>query len=198
VTRLVTLADVGPGDLVLDIGAGSGAITQELVRVGARVVAVELHPQRAAFLRARFDGAAVKVVRADAADLRLPRRPFKVVANPPFSVTVALLRRLTASSCKLQRASIVLPTWAVARWVSGRGVGTAASARAFVYDRPHDPGTRVPARAAGGPRRPADPVATTLTGYDAAGFGSLGIPRTRSLRMLRWISFVPAQIEDAW
>ena len=152
-TRLVTLADVGPGDLVLDIGAGSGAITQELLRAGARVVAVELHPERAAFLRARFDGAAVKVVRADAADLRLPRRPFKVVANPPFSVTVALLRRLTASSCQLQRASIVLPTWAVARWVSGRGVGTASSARAFVYDR----GPTIPARAFR-PTPPADPA----------------------------------------
>ena len=34
-----------PGELVLDLGAGEGALTAHLVRAGARVVAVELHPR---------------------------------------------------------------------------------------------------------------------------------------------------------
>ncbi len=42
--RLVADAGVRPGDLVLDIGAGDGAITAPLVVAGARVVAFELHP----------------------------------------------------------------------------------------------------------------------------------------------------------
>jgi hypothetical protein len=65
-----------------------------LVSSGARVVAVELHPTRANVLRTRFRHQPVVVAEADAADLRLPRRPFSVVANPPFAVTTALLRRL--------------------------------------------------------------------------------------------------------
>jgi 23S rRNA (adenine-N6)-dimethyltransferase len=60
-----------------------------LVAAGARVVAVELHPVRCASLRRRFAQDRVVVVRADARDLRLPRRPFRVVANPPFVVTTA-------------------------------------------------------------------------------------------------------------
>ena len=56
---------------------------------------MELHPDRAGSLRNRFIGFDVKVVRADASDLRLPTRPFRVVANPPFSITVSLLRRLS-------------------------------------------------------------------------------------------------------
>jgi SAM-dependent methyltransferase len=87
VARLVALADVSSGDLVLDVGAGRGAITAELLRAGAHVIAVELHEQRVTFLRERFDGQRVTVVRTDASDLRLPRRPFKVVANPPFGAT---------------------------------------------------------------------------------------------------------------
>ena len=95
--RLVESADVRPGDLVVDVGAGAGVITTQLLRAGASVVAVELHPRRVSLLRDQFAKRPVIVVRADAADLRLPRRSFKVVANPPFGVTTALLRRLTAN-----------------------------------------------------------------------------------------------------
>ena len=44
--RIVADAAVRPGELVLDIGAGRGALTAELVERGARVVAVEVHPAR--------------------------------------------------------------------------------------------------------------------------------------------------------
>jgi 23S rRNA (adenine-N6)-dimethyltransferase len=134
---------VTPGDLVLDVGAGRGVITAELLRAGAHVIAVELDERRAAFLRERFAGARVTVVRADATDLRLPRRPFTVVANPPFSATTALLRRLTAPSSRLERASLVLPSWAAARWAAGRGTGGPRSRAAFACAL----GPRVPVRA---------------------------------------------------
>jgi len=146
---LVVATDVRPGDLVVDVGAGGGAITAELVRAGASVIAVELHPRRVALLRERFSSEPVTVVRADACDLRLPRRPFKVVANPPFGVTTALLRRLTIPSSRLERASLVLPGWAVARWAGGRGAGSASSKRTFTCTA----GPLVPPRAF----RPAPP-----------------------------------------
>jgi len=116
----------------VDVGAGSGRITEALVAAGARVVAVELHPGRAAALRRQFARDLVVVVRADACDLRLPRRPFKVVANPPFASTTALLRRLTHRASRLERAVLVLPSWATARWSNGRGAGGAAR-DAFVF-----------------------------------------------------------------
>jgi 23S rRNA (adenine-N6)-dimethyltransferase len=153
VSRLIAAADVGPGDLVLDVGAGTGAITAQLLRRGASVVAIELHPRRLHTLRERFAGLAVTVVRADATDLRLPRRPFKVVANPPFATTTALLRRLTAPSSRLEQASLILPAWAAARWAAGRGTCGATSRATFAFAR----GPRVPAGAFH-PAPPADPA----------------------------------------
>jgi 23S rRNA (adenine-N6)-dimethyltransferase len=116
--RFVAASGVRRGDLVLDIGAGDGALTRPLVRLGATVIAVERHPQRASSLRAEF-GRTVVVVAADAADLRLPRRPFHVVANPPFAATSAVLRRLLHPGSRLMSAHLVLDERAIARWVGG-------------------------------------------------------------------------------
>lgn len=121
--HVVRAANVGPGDLVLDVGAGLGALTAPLVDVGARVIAIELHAQRARHLRHRFATASVKVVQVDASDLRLPRRPFRVVANPPFSITTALIKRLLSSGSQLTRADLVVPRHVARRWASDRAPG---------------------------------------------------------------------------
>jgi 23S rRNA (adenine-N6)-dimethyltransferase len=128
--QLVADAHIRPGDLVLDVGAGTGAVTAPLVDAGARVIAVELHPRRYAALQEAFSGAPVRVVRADAADLRLPRRPFRVVANPPFGVISALLHRLLAPGSRLVSADLVVPTSVARRWSQGRAPGAGRWQRA--------------------------------------------------------------------
>jgi 23S rRNA (adenine-N6)-dimethyltransferase len=74
----------------------------------------------------------VVVVQADGSDLRLPRRPFRVVANPPFAITVALLRRITAPGSHLQRADIIVPWHLAERWVSGKAPGVGRWGREYV------------------------------------------------------------------
>jgi len=122
---------VSSGDLVIDVGAGTGAITAALVEAGARVIAIELHAGRAHELRRRFDGAPVKVVRADGVDLRLPRRPFRVVANPPFAITTGLLKRLTAPGSRLVRGDLIVPTFIAERWAAGHASGAGRWRRTY-------------------------------------------------------------------
>jgi 23S rRNA (adenine-N6)-dimethyltransferase len=84
-----------PGTLVLDLGAGGGALTRALADAGARVRAVELDPAALVRLRARFGAdARIEVVEGDATFVPLPAQPFAVVANLPFAAGTAILRRL--------------------------------------------------------------------------------------------------------
>jgi 23S rRNA (adenine-N6)-dimethyltransferase len=154
----VARAGVEPGDLVLDLGAGTGAITHHLLQAGARVVAFELHPRRVVLLRSRFAGASgLKVVCADVSDLWLPGQPFRVVSNPPFAATAAVLRRLLAPSSQLVRADLIVPRHVAARWTAGRGAGARRWARTFEVAV----AMRVP-RVAFHPAAPDDAVVLTI------------------------------------
>jgi 23S rRNA (adenine-N6)-dimethyltransferase len=121
--RVVAEAGIGPDDLVLDIGAGEGALTTHVLRAGARVIAVELHPVRARRLRARVAGAPVTVVQTDAAGLRLPRRPFRVVASPPYAISTAVLGVLLGPGSRLVAADLVLQRAVVRRYAAGLAPG---------------------------------------------------------------------------
>ena len=106
---------VRAGDLVVDLGAGEGSLTAPLVARGARVLAVELHAGRARRLRERFADDGVTVLELDLAELRLPGRPFRVVANPPFGLTSDVVRLLLGSR-HLLSADVVLQRAAARRW----------------------------------------------------------------------------------
>jgi 23S rRNA (adenine-N6)-dimethyltransferase len=128
--RLVAESDITPGGLVLDIGAGRGSITAALLDVGARVIAVEVHPDRVRRLRERF-GSKIVIVWTDASDLRLPRREFSVVSNPPFAITTILLKRLLQPGSRLVRADLILQEHASRRWASPCAPGATRWQREF-------------------------------------------------------------------
>lgn len=139
--RLVEAAGIRPGDLVLDLGAGDGALTEPLRAAGARVLAVELHPRRAARLRTRFaqvagrEAGTVTVVEADLEDFRWPSAAFRVVANPPWTLGVPLLRALTARGSTLLTAHLVLPRGLVQQAAGSRRRGLGPEYAASALDR---------------------------------------------------------------
>ncbi len=118
-TQLAGAGGARAGQLVFDLGAGSGAITAALVVAGARVIAVERDPKLAARLRRRFyDEPLVRVVEADLRTIPLPRRDFLVVASPPFSLTTAVCRRLLADPAVPLAGAELIVQWEVARWLT--------------------------------------------------------------------------------
>jgi len=121
---IVAAASIRPDDLVLDIGAGTGSLTRPLLAAGARVVGVELHPARRQQLRElAAQQPRLVVVAADARDLLLPRRPFRVVSNPPYDGVNRILQRLVAPGSRLVAADLVVQRRVARLWAAGQVPG---------------------------------------------------------------------------
>ncbi len=116
VTRITALAEVGPRDVVLEVGPGFGSLTLPLLDAAHRVIAVEVDPALAAQLpqtvaqRAPDLASRLVVVSADAARISsLPgEAPTALVANLPYNVAVPVVLHLLATVTSLRRALVMV------------------------------------------------------------------------------------------
>jgi 16S rRNA (adenine1518-N6/adenine1519-N6)-dimethyltransferase len=98
VRRIVRVAGVQPGDVVVEVGPGLGSLTLGLLEADASVIAVEIDRRLAAQLpttvaQLAADAAQkLTVIRDDAlAVTELPNTPSRLVANLPYNVSVPVL-----------------------------------------------------------------------------------------------------------
>lgn len=106
---IVADAGIAPGDLVVDVGAGSGMLTAALLEAGARVCAVE--PDRRLAKRLHRACPAAQVVETDALALPWPEEPFKVVANLPFAHAADICRSLLGRPETLLVSADLIVEW---------------------------------------------------------------------------------------
>lgn len=97
---IMNAASIRPGDLVLEVGPGFGALTQTLLDAGAEVMAIEQDKRFVHYLNPRLSprrGMTVRVVQGDAAAIHwhdlIGDRPWKFVSNLPYAITSLALRK---------------------------------------------------------------------------------------------------------
>ncbi len=87
----------GSTETILEIGPGTGALTDRLLAVAERVRAIERDPDLAAFLREEFSAAIdedrLQIIHGDALSVALPEFD-AVVSNLPYGVASELIFRL--------------------------------------------------------------------------------------------------------
>ena len=94
---LIGHSNIKKRDLVIDIGAGSGVITSALAKRCKKVIAVEKDAETAKRLRenlARQNISNVEIFEGDFREMKLPDEPYKVFANPPFSLSAEVFYKL--------------------------------------------------------------------------------------------------------
>ena len=116
--QLLAKTSISSDDLVLDIGAGRGALTEPLAERCRRVVAYEIDPRLFRHLKGRFrDSPNVTLVQADFLKCELPRGPYKVCASLPFNITADAVAKLTSGLDPPQDAYLVVQREAAERFM---------------------------------------------------------------------------------
>jgi 16S rRNA (adenine1518-N6/adenine1519-N6)-dimethyltransferase len=108
---ILRLAELTSEDVVVEIGAGTGVLTEALASTAGRLVALELDRDLIAPLRQRFaDRPHVEILHADALTFDFDRLPsaITIVANLPYGTAVPILRRLLTRRSRLRYAVIML------------------------------------------------------------------------------------------
>lgn len=127
IRRLLNHTDICHSDLVVEIGPGKGHITRELLPRCGRVLAAELDPALCARLEERFTNEdRLQLWQGDFFAMPLPREPYKVFSNIPFSRTTDILRRLTQSPNPPDCAWLVVEMGAAKRFAAQGKPGLSA------------------------------------------------------------------------
>ena len=110
---IVGQLDAGPGDQLLEIGPGLGALTGAALETGASLHALEKDGRLADFLRTRFaDEPRFRVEHSDALDFDprtlWPQRPVKIFGNLPYYVSTPLLFHFLSPAVPVSRGVFLL------------------------------------------------------------------------------------------
>ena len=101
--RIVSAAKLNSDDLVVEIGAGTGELTEQLAERARRVLAIEIDPKLVQLLGDRFtDRDNVEIIQQDATTMDMADltdgETYRVIGNLPYSVASPILRTLLESS----------------------------------------------------------------------------------------------------
>ncbi len=118
--EIVDQAKISTHDIVLDLGAGKGALTSVLSQKAGKVVAVEYDIKFVEILKRKLcQHTNTKVIHEDILQFRLPTKPFIVVSNIPYSITTPIMKMLlNKPSSSFQRGVIVMEKGAAKRFTS--------------------------------------------------------------------------------
>jgi len=109
--KIVNSAQIGPRDLVLEIGPGFGYLTHALADRGGKVLALELDERLIPLLRKEFaDSRNVEIVQVDALEYPYDSLTgkWKVVANLPYYISTPIIQKLLRHRDKFDTLTLML------------------------------------------------------------------------------------------
>ena len=158
--RIVEASDLAPDDVVLEVGPGTGLLTRRLADRVAQLVAVEIDRKLVKLLAETLGGRDnVRVVQGDILQIDFVAElmavlglqeaaslSYKVVADLPYYITSAVLRRLLSARVRAKQLTLMVQREVAERILSGPGSLSLLAISVQVYGHP-ELVCRVPASA---------------------------------------------------
>jgi len=120
--RILEASDLSPGDIILEVGPGTGLLTRRLAQVAASVIAIELDRKMLPVLAEALRGYTnVHIIQGDILELNpvteitraleitdVGSLRYQVIANLPYYITSAALRHLLAARVRPERLTVMV------------------------------------------------------------------------------------------
>jgi 16S rRNA (adenine1518-N6/adenine1519-N6)-dimethyltransferase len=143
--KIVQAGNITPGEWVVEVGPGTGFLTEELLRAGARVLALEKDRDLLPLLREKFSHAIENghlvlqeqdVLSFMPEDMPVLGEGYKVIANIPYYITGAIFRHFLARPHKPTTMVVLIQKEVAERIVARDGKESILSLSVSVYGKP--------------------------------------------------------------
>ena len=123
---IVKTGNVGPGETILEIGPGTGALTERLLGTGCLVLAVEKDDNLFEFLKEKFAkeiaSGQLKLIHDDILNFEpksynLEANSYKLISNIPYNITGAILKKFLGADNQPERMVLLVQKEVVQRIV---------------------------------------------------------------------------------
>ena len=138
--KIVTGSEATGDDLVLEIGPGLGALTAEILAIGATVIDVEKDHLLITTLEEKFaeeiKSGKLKIIEGDILEFNFDEKKFKVIANVSYYLTGEILRKFLSGENQPQSMTLLLQKEVVERIVAKDRKESLLSLSVKVYGKP--------------------------------------------------------------
>ncbi len=135
ISLMVHRSEIKPGDTVLEVGPGKGALTQKLLDAGANVVAVEKDDRAIPFLSEKFPNeiasGKLKLVHTDILEYTPDFTDYSIVANIPYYISGEFLQKFFELDNQPKRIVVMLQKELAKRIVDEKGSILSMSIKAY-------------------------------------------------------------------
>jgi 16S rRNA (adenine1518-N6/adenine1519-N6)-dimethyltransferase len=139
IRKIIATSRVQPGDFVIEIGSGPGALTEALLSSGAEVLAIEKDTVFAnALTSLQTEDERLEVVQADVLEIPLPpllegrTKKAKIIANLPYNITTPILSRFIPLHASISSMTIMVQKEVAERMTAKKGTSEYSSLTVFL------------------------------------------------------------------
>lgn len=99
ISKICETGNLIPGETILEIGPGKGALTEKLLKNGVKVIAIEKDDSLVKFLQEKFEkeiqANQLILLNEDILEFKIPKniQKYKLIANIPYNITGAIFKK---------------------------------------------------------------------------------------------------------
>lgn len=145
ISDMIVAGKIGENDTALEAGPGQGALTEELLKMAKKVIAVEKDDRLIEFLRDKFSAEIASgkfelvhddILRFNPASYKLKAGNYKLIANIPYYITGQFLRKFLSGDVQPSKMVILLQKEVVKRIMARDGKESILSISVKTYGEP--------------------------------------------------------------